>query len=191
MDAQHECVGIRVRPRHEQAGPARRIDIYKASAADPSPTPRPLPPPTCRSCRPRPLQQPAAPLHIHNKTPHLTPPTCRSCSPRPPQQQDPPTHTLKNKHPTLTPSHMRVLRTEAATATSAPPPPQKKKKWKPESRHTKYKQTQIPRARLPCHGAGDLGRSRPSLGDLLGGCRAQIVSLDVEQVHMEFGPESQ
>ncbi|KAL4440487.1 hypothetical protein ABPG75_003488 [Micractinium tetrahymenae] len=36
---------------------------------------------------------------------------------------------------------------------------------------------------------GDLGRTRPSLGDLLGGCRAQIVSLDVEQVHMEFGAE--
>ncbi|PSC72039.1 tRNA pseudouridine synthase Pus10 [Micractinium conductrix] len=35
---------------------------------------------------------------------------------------------------------------------------------------------------------GDLGRSRPCLGDLLGGCRAQIVSLDVAAVHMPFGP---
>jgi hypothetical protein len=38
----------------------------------------------------------------------------------------------------------------------------------------------------PSRPAGDLGRSRPSLGDLLG-CRAQIVSLDVLEVHMEFG----
>lgn len=44
---------------------------------------------------------------------------------------------------------------------------------------------------LVCHCTGDLGRTRPSLGDLLGGCRAQIVSLDVEQVHMDFGPQRQ
>lgn len=36
--------------------------------------------------------------------------------------------------------------------------------------------------------AGDLGRSSPSLGHLLG-CRAQIVSLDVEEVHMRFGAQ--
>ncbi|KAL4856344.1 putative tRNA pseudouridine synthase Pus10 [Chlorella vulgaris] len=36
---------------------------------------------------------------------------------------------------------------------------------------------------------GDLGRSQPSLGDLLGGCKAQIVSLDVLEVHMEFGQQ--
>lgn len=43
-------------------------------------------------------------------------------------------------------------------------------------------------ARLP---AGDLSRSRPSLGDLLG-CKAQILTLDVLKIHMEFGcPQQQ
>jgi len=32
---------------------------------------------------------------------------------------------------------------------------------------------------------GDFGRTRPSLGDLLGGCRAEILQLDVTDVHME------
>ncbi len=36
--------------------------------------------------------------------------------------------------------------------------------------------------------AGDLGRSRPSLGDLLG-CKAQILILDVLEIHMDFGGE--
>lgn len=37
----------------------------------------------------------------------------------------------------------------------------------------------------PLPAAGDLGRTQPSLGDLLGGCRAEIASLDVMEVHME------
>lgn len=43
----------------------------------------------------------------------------------------------------------------------------------------------------PLHpAAGDLGRTRPSLGDLLG-CQAEIVSLDVTEIHMAFGDEAQ
>lgn len=35
----------------------------------------------------------------------------------------------------------------------------------------------------PLHLAGDMGRTRPCLGDLLG-CRAQIAYLDVTDIHM-------
>ncbi len=34
--------------------------------------------------------------------------------------------------------------------------------------------------------AGDLGRTQPSLGDLLGGVQAQIAYLDVTDIHMDF-----
>lgn len=47
--------------------------------------------------------------------------------------------------------------------------------------------TPSPTSPRPAPLAGDLGRSRPSLGDLLGGCQAQIVTLDVAEIHMQFG----
>lgn len=49
-------------------------------------------------------------------------------------------------------------------------------------------QRRLTAAFLPLLPTGDLGRTRPSLGDLLG-CQAEIVSLDVTQIHMAFGAE--
>jgi hypothetical protein len=40
--------------------------------------------------------------------------------------------------------------------------------------------------RVPCCLAGDMGRTQPSLGDLLGGLQAQIAYLDVTDIHMDF-----
>ena len=49
-------------------------------------------------------------------------------------------------------------------------------------------QRRLTAASLQSPPTGDLGRTRPSLGDLLG-CQAEIASLDVTQIHMAFGAE--